>query len=371
MKKLLYLFSLSVALFSCDRELEYGSDFNFEVRNMIETPVFINSLKPFQLEIVNKVTMEENDNYTLSYKVVSGNFILKKGVETLIEEIEYSATPDDLENIDLSITALNDDEIIIEFILKDHNNIEKRKQILVTPQVLASPFILTKVNDFTLKNTKQVNFQFTLTGVVTTNTYEIKFITNNLSKIFKTSGEEMIRNNWLPLTLNPTNLYTFSYNALSDTNDVLEIQVKDNFGQVQSISFNVTILAKPSLTNFNIQFLRSTPIEATFTGNWSVTGQTRSNILQNITGGATLTKTRILIKNKLTGAIDTIEFTNSNLTNQLESAYGSSIGTGASSTGALASCYNNAKYAGQLYSIQIMDSDNVWSDLYNGTVINL
>lgn len=368
MKKLLYLFSLSVALFSCDRELEYGSDFDFEVRNMIETPVFINSLKPFQLEIVNKVTMEENNNYTLSYKVVSGNFVLKRGTETLIEDIEYTATTDALENIDLGITALNGDEIIIEFILKDHNNIEKKKQILVTPQVLATPFTLTKVNDFTLKNTKQVNFQFTLTGVVATNTYEIKFITNNLSKIFKTSGEEMARNNWLPLTLNPTNLYTFAYNALSDTNDVLEIQVKDNFGQVQSINFSVTIFAKPIISNFNIQFSRTTPYTSGIFVNWSCTGYTKNNLMNIISGGATLSKTRILIKNKLTGSIDTVEFTNSNVTNTLETAHGSSS---SSATASLTSCYNNSKYAGQLYSIQIMDSDNVWSDVYNGTVINL
>lgn len=368
MKKLLYLF-LATILFSCDRELEYGSNFDFEIRNMIETPVFINSLKPFQLEIVNKVTMVENSNYTLSYKIISGNFTLKKGTETLIEDIEYNVTSDALENIDLGITALNGDEIIIEFILKDHNNIEKKKQILVNPQVLATPFTLTKVNDFTLKNTKQVNFQFTLTGVVSTSTYEIKFITNNVSKIFKTSGEEMLRNNWLPLTINPTNLYTFAYNALSDTNDVLEIQVKDNFGQVQSITFNVTIFAKPIISNFNIQFSRTTPYNSggMFTS-WSCTGYTKNNLMNIISGGATLSKTRILIKNKLTNIIDTIEFTNSNVTNTLETAHGSSSSSSAAS---LTNCYNNAKYAGQLYSIQIMDSDNVWSDVYNGTVINL
>ena len=370
MKKLLYLF-IATILFSCDRELEYGSDFDFEVRNMIETPVFINSLKPFQLEIVNKVTMEENNSYTLSYTAASGNFTLKKGIETLIQGIDYPVTSDALENIDLGIMALDDDEIIVEFILKDHNNIVKRKQILVTPQVLATPFTLTKVNDFTLKNTKQVNFQFTLTGTVATSTYEIKFITNNVSKIFKTSGEEMSRNTWLPLTLIPTNLYTFAYNALSDTNDVLEIQIRDNFGQVQSINFNVTIFAKPSLTNFNIQFQRGTPTQASFPLSWRVTGYTKHNLMHVISGGATLSKTRILIKNKLTNVIDTIEFSNSNVTNTLETVHATSSGANPSSSQALTNCYNNAKYAGQLYSIQIMDSDNVWSDLYNGTVINL
>lgn len=364
MKKLLYLF-IATILFSCDRELEYGSDFDFEVRNMIETPVFINSLKPFQLEIVNKVTMEENNSYTLSYTAASGNFTLKKGIETLIQGIEYPVTSDALESIDLGIIALDDDEIIVEFVLKDHNNIVKRKQILVTPQVLATPFTLTKVNDFTLKNTKQVNFQFTLTGVVTTNTYEIKFITNNVSKIFKTSGEEMSRNTWLPLTLIPTNLYTFAYNALSDTNDVLEIQIRDNFGQVQSINFNVTIFAKPSLTNFNIQFQRDTPTQTSLF--WSVAGYTKHNLMHVISGGATLSKTRILIKNKLTNVIDTLEFSNSNVTNTLETV----LATSSSSSQALTNCYNQAKYAGQLYSIQIMDSDNVWSDLYNGTVISI
>ncbi len=229
---------------------------------------------------------------------------------------------------------------------------------------------MTKVNDFTLKNTKQVNFQFTLTGTVATSTYEIKFITNNVSKIFKTSGEEMSRNTWLPLTLIPTNLYTFAYNALSDTNDVLEIQIRDNFGQVQSINFNVTIFAKPSLTNFNIQFQRGTPTH-TSPLNWIVTGYTKHNLMHVISGGATLSKTRILIKNKLTNVIDTIEFSNSNVTNTLEIVHATSSGANASSSQALTNCYNQAKYAGQLYSIQIMDSDNVWSDLYNGTVINL
>ena len=75
-----------------------------------------------------------------------------------------------------------------------------------------------------------------------------------------------------------------------------------------------------------------------------------------------------LIKNKLTNVIDTIEFTNSNVTNTLETANSSSS---PSASASLTNCYNNSKYAGQLYSIQIMDSDNVWSDLYNGTVINL
>jgi len=364
MKKLLYLFIVTI-LFSCDRELEYGSDFNFEVRNMIETPVFINSLKPFQLEIVNKISMEENNNYMLSFTAVSGNFTLKKGTEILIQGIEYPATSDALENIDLGIIALDDDEIIVEFILKDHNNIEKKKQVLITPQVLATPFTLTKVNDFTLKNTKQVNFQFTLTGIVVTNTYEIKFITNNLSKIFKTTGEEMVRNQWLPLTLIPTNLYTYSYNALSDTNDVLEIQVKDNFGQVQSISFNVTIFAKPIINNYNIIFQRTNPIQLSVFAPWSCTGTTKSNTLNTITGGATLIKTRIIIKNKLTNNFDTLNFDNSNVQNTLETI----SGTGSGSTAALTSAFNNSKYASQLYSIQIQDSDGVWSDIVNGTVI--
>lgn len=371
MKKLLYLFAATI-LFSCDRELEYGSDFDFEVRNMIETPVFINSLKPFQLEIINKVTMEEQNNYTLSFTAVAGNFTLKKGIETLIQGIEYPVASDTLENIELGIIALDDDEIVVEFVLKDHNNIVKKKQILVTPQVLATPFTLTKVTDFALKNTKQVNFQFTLTEVVTTNIYQIKFITNNLSKIFKTSGEEMLRDHWLPLTLNPTGLYNFSYNALSDTNDVLEVQIQDNFGQVQSINFNVTIFAKPSLSNFNIQFQRSTPIFSSVGGNsWRVSGDVKHNLMHVISDGATLSKTRILIKNKRTNVIDTIEFNNANLTNTLETVNAFSSGFNASSSQALANCYNNSKYAGQLYSIQIMDSDNVWSDLYTGTVINL
>lgn len=362
MKKLLYLFIVAI-LFSCDRELEYGSDFDFEVRNMIETPVFINSLKPFQLEIVNKVTMEENNNYTLSFTAVSGNFTLKKGTETLIQSIEYPTNTNALESIDLGIIALDENEIIVEFVLKDHNNIVKKKQVLVTPQVLATPFSLTKVADFTVKNTKQVNFQFTLTGVVTTNIYEIKFITNNVSKIFKTTGEEMIRNQWLPLTLISTNLYTFSYNALSDTNDVLEIQVKDNFGQVQSIYYNVTVFAKP-IFNANMIFTRNNP--TCFSSGYCICSfNTKSNIAPTITGGATLMKTKIIVKNKLTGNQDTYEYTNSLLTQTPETGSGNAMGSSA----ALTNAYNLSKYAGQLYSIQIQDSDGVWSDVVNGTVI--
>jgi hypothetical protein len=373
MQKLLYLFIASILFLSCERELQYTSDYNFEIRNVIETPVYVNSAKPFQLEITNKKNMSENKEYIFSYKILTGMVTIKKGITTMIAEKNYTVTESDMNMIDLQMTALNTDELIIEFTLTDNNNVTKKQNILITPEVLALPFTLTKVAEFNLKSTQQKNFQFTLSGIVATNTYEVKFSGNNPSKIYKTSGAEILKNQWIPLTLAQTSTYTYTYEALSDTNDDLEVQVRDNFGQVGTINYAVTILPKPMINNYNITLFRTTNNSGGSLR--SCTGVVKSNTFNTIYGGATLSKTKIIIRNKLTGAYDTIEFTNSNTVNELETIYKACFtsgigGSGCNTTAMSEEVLQYSKYAGQLYNIQIQDSDGVWSDVKNGTVLN-
>ena len=480
MKKL--FISLSLILFTllaCERELELTSDFNFEVNNIDDTEIFINTIRPIELEMLDVKNVNYNKDYKVSYKVVSGDLTLKDGTTTLIEDTDYILTADELDKIYLDLIPQSGGVIKVRFTVKDDNNIIKEKEVLVfcndedyeftftgavpnpdaevgnnipfnleientglssnsfqlkyvssgtgtltiggvvkpantyfsAPEGLnsgfynsldvglqtitftckdingteipidldfnftASPFTLTKIADFSCKNTLKKDFQFTLSDLIAASTYQVKFTSINSSKIFL-GTTQLSMGNWLPLTLDPSTLYTFKYQADSNINDVLTVEIKDSYGQIQSINYNVTVFAKP-LLNGNIIFARNTPNCSGFLNikNANCSWNTKSNISHTITGGATLQSTKIIIKNKLTGNFDTIIFNNALTTNILENGNASDIGSHTNCSTASPSAYANAfsqcKYGGQLYSIQIQDSDGVWSEILTGTCIVL
>lgn len=466
----LFILTMLLSLLSCDRELEYSSDFKFIVNNIDDQEIFINTSKPFSLEITELRNIIENQNYSFRYQVTSGTLIVKDGTVTLIEGNEYDFSIDSDNRINLELIPQSQGTLTVKFFLKDNNGVEQEKEVLVycndqdynfqftgavpnangtvnqqipfsltltntglsanifqlkyssnlsgnlsinstiynqnqfyqvnpgtiqgiyqsnvagqhdlvftvrdvsgtertvnlTINIAPTPFVLTKLSDFSVKNTKSNQFQFTLANTLVGASYQIKFTSNQSCSIYQGTGTttSVPMNTWLNLTLIGSNLYTYTYLSNSDVNDNLSVEIKDNYNQTQSIIYNVTVFAKPSF-NGNIIFSRSNPIQLSPFAPWSCNGNTKSNTVNTITGGATLIKTKIIIKNKLTGNFDTIDFNNSNVQNTLET----SSGTGSSSGNALTSAYNNAKYAGQLYSMQIQDSDGVWSNVLNGTVI--
>lgn len=366
MKKLLYLFLLPF-IFSCDRELEYGSNFNFEAINLTNTPIYQNSLKSFSLELTNVLNIDSNKTYSFSYSLLEGQAMIKQNSVILIEEQFYSFQADSYNLINFDIIPESLGAIKFEIILKDNNNVIVTKQFLVNSEVLATPFELLKIDDFSVKNTLESTFKFALNNINPTNTYQIKFMTTNPAKIYKNSGEEIIRNIWNDLTLIPGSIYTYKYNALSDIDDVLELQIKDNYGQIKSITYNVHVFAKPQLTVYSIDFKREPPI-LNFPM-WRGVWKTSTNLIPILSNNATITKTKISIKNKITGNIELIEFNNAFSNNILESGIINEYG--GSSAQVLSIALNQSKYAGQLYLIQILDSDGVWSDIYQGTVITI
>lgn len=474
MKKL--FISLSLILFTllaCERELELTSDFNFEVNNIDDTEIFINTIRPIELEMLDVKNVNYNKDYKVSYKVVSGDLTLKDGTTTLIEDTDYILTADELDKIYLDLIPQSGGVIKVRFTVKDNNNIIKEKEVLVfcndedfeftftgavpnpdaevgnnipfnleientglssnsfqlkyvssgtgtltiggvvkpantyfsAPEGLnsgfynsldvglqtitftckdingteipidldfnftASPFTLTKIADFSCKNTLKKDFQFTLSDLIAASTYQVKFTSINSSKIFL-GTTQLSMGNWLPLTLDQSTLYTFKYQADSNINDVLTVEIKDSYGQIQTINYNVTVFSKP-LLNGNIIYNRSTNCTTFFLNNYSATcvWSTKCNTSSTIFGGATLVQTKIIIKNKNTGNFDTLIFNNSLNTNYLENDVVGRSGSSCTSASNNAStfAYNQSKYAGQLYSIQVQDSDGVWSDLINGT----
>lgn len=462
------LLTLAIIFNSCEKELEFGSNFEFQINNIDDSEIFINTNKTFQVEVISTTNINDNKNYKLSYQVVTGNIQLKDGTTTLIEGNQYDFELNDLNIIQLDLIPKQAGQNILKIILTDNNNVVKTKEVVIlctdedysflfsgtvpnptgdvnvgipfsltlantgqssnafqlkyistgignviiggnikpanqyfnvtegaiqglysssavgtqtitftcidsnaqTQQVSltfnfeAQEFTLTKITDFTVKNTLKKDFKFTLTNTLPTATYQIKFTSTKPSKIFLGTNELQM-NQWLNLTVIASNLYSYDYQALGDLNDVLTIEIKDSYNQVKSINYTVTVLSKPIIVNQNIQFTRSTPNYNQFGNSWSCVGNTRSNTLNTLSSGATLVKTKIIIKNKLTGAYDTLEFNNSNIQNTLETV--SSV-LKQTSNEAFTGCYNSSKYAGQLYTIQIQDSDGVWSDIYNGTV---
>lgn len=475
MKKILYAIFAIIVLFSCDRELEFGSDFEFQIRNIDDNEIYINTLKSFQLEILSTKNVTNNKNYKFSYSVVGGGELtVKDGSSSLIEGNEYNYTVNDLNLISLDLIPESAGEIRVKFSLSDNNGVLKSKEIIVyctdedfgytftgvapnpngnvnvgipfslnivntglsansfqvkyissslgtvtiggsampyntyfntasgtigglytssnigthdvtftcidlngqeiqvvlTFNITASPFSLAKLSNFSVKNTLKKEFKFILTNTLSSATYQVKFTSLNPSKIFK-GTTQLNMSTWINLNLDPTNLYSYDYEANSDVNDVLSVEVKDNYGQTQTINYDVTVFARPSINNFNVSFIRN-PVTSGF-NSFSCNGNTKSNTLNTITGGATLVKTKLIIRNKLTGAYDTLEFNNNLIQNQLEyvSSYCSTSGWGSTCTSSsvFSGCFNQSKYAGQLYSIQIQDSDGVWSTVSSGTCI--
>lgn len=469
----LFILTMLLSLLSCDRELEYSSDFKFIVNNIDDQEIFINTSKPFSLEITELRNIIENQNYSFRYQVTSGTLIVKDGTVTLIEGNEYDFSIDSDNRINLELIPQSEGTLTVKFFLKDNNGVEQEKEVLVycndqdynfqftgavpnangtvsqqipfsltltntglsanifqlkyssnlsgnlsinstiynqnqfyqvnpgtiqgiyqsnvagqhdlvftvrdvsgtertvnlTINIAPTPFVLTKLSDFSVKNTKSNQFQFTLANTLVGASYQIKFTSNQSCSIYQGTGTttSVPMNTWLNLTLIGSNLYTYTYLANSDVNDNLSVEIKDNYNQTQTIVFNITVFPKPTF-NGNIIFTRNTPNQTSL-GNWNCSFNTKSNINPTLTGGATLSKTKIIIKNKLTGNFDTYEYSNTLLIQTLETGGGTSSGWNASSLGAQTSAYNNSKYAGQLYSMQIQDSDGVWSNVFNGTVI--
>jgi len=465
----LFILTILFSFFSCDRELEYSSDFQFIVNNIDDDEIFINTSKPFSLEITELKNIIANQNYRFRYQVTSGTLIVKDGTVTLIEGNEYDFAIDNNNRINLELIPQSSGTLTVKLFLKDNNGIEQEKEVLVycndqdynfqftgavpnanavvnqqvpfsltltntglsanifqlkyssnltgnlsinsqiynqnqfyqvnpgtiqgiyqsnvagqhdlvftcrdvsgtertvnlTINIAPTPFLLTKLSDFSVKNTKTNQFQFTLANTLAGASYQIKFTSNESASIYQGTGTSTSApmNTWLNLTLIGSNLYTYTYLANSDINDNLSVEIKDNYNQTQTIVFNVTVFPKPTF-NGNIIFTRNNPV-CFSSGFCNCSFNTKSNIVTTITGGATLSKTKIIVKNKLTGNFDTYEYTNSLLVQTLETGSGSGMG----STAALTSAYNLSKYAGQLYSMQIQDSDGVWSNVFNGTVI--
>lgn len=463
------LLTLAIIFNSCEKELEFGSNFEFQINNIDDSEIFINTNKTFQIEVITTTNINDNKNYKLSYQVVSGNIQLKDGTTTLIEGNQYDFELNDLNIIQLDLIPKQAGQNILKVILTDNNNVVKSKEVVIlctnedysfsfsgtvpnptgdvnvgipfsltlantgqssnafqlkyistgvgsvliggnikpanqyfnvtegaiqglysssavgsqtvtftcidsnaqTQQVTltfnfeAQEFNLTKISNFTVKNTLKKDFKFTLTNTLPTATYQIKFSSTKPSKI-STGANELQMNQWLNLTIIASNLYSYDYQALGDLNDILTVEIKDSYNQIKSINYAITVFSKPIILNQNIQFTRQTPSYNPFgNGSWNCNGYTRSNTLNTISGGATLIKTKIIIKNKLTGVYDTLDFNNSNIQNTLEAV--TSIGN-QTSNNAYTGCYNSSKYAGQIYTIQVQDSDGVWSDIYNGTV---
>ena len=134
MKRIIYFFlSITAVLFlACERELEYTSDFNFEIREIDDTSIFINTVKPFSLEVTDVKNAENNQEYKFSYQVIGGgSLIVKEGTTTLIEGNKYSYTVDDENLLHFDLIPQDDGVIKVEFTLYDNNNISKSKEILV------------------------------------------------------------------------------------------------------------------------------------------------------------------------------------------------------------------------------------------------
>lgn len=372
MKKILYAIFALVVIFSCDRELEYSSDFEFEVRNIDDTEILINTLKSFQLEILSSKNLIDNKDYKFSYSVTSGSLSVKNGSNTLLVDNQYDFTIDDLNLISLDLMPQSDGEINVTFSLTDNNGIVKSKnvKVLCTDVDITTPFNLTKVADFSVKNTLRKEFKFTLTNTLPSATYQIKFNSTNPSKIFAvTSTSELVKNTWLDFNLSSSsNLYSFDYEADSNNNDVLTVEIKDSYGQTHSINYNVTVFSKPIVNSKVIEFKYVTGDPNAFFLYCNST--TKAYINSSVFGGATLQKIKIIVKNKITGVYDTLEFNDFNLvsTSLLESRNHTCPIPTCTQNGNISQSIALSKYRNQLYSLQIQDSDGVWSTLINGTV---
>ena len=374
MKKIVFAIFALVVLISCTRELEFSSDFEFEVRNIDDTEILINTLKPFQLEILSTKNIILNKDYKFSYSVSSGSLSVKNGSDVLLMDYEYDFTVDDLNLISLDLIPETNGEINVTFYLKDNNGVVKRKDITVycTDIDINTPFDLVKISDFSVKNTLRKEFKFTLTNTLPSATYQIKFSSINSSKIYSATSE-LVMNTWLEFNLSSSSsLYSFFYEAHSNTNDVLTIEVKDSYGQLHSINYNVTVFSQPIINSKIIEFKYYPGDPSTL--HIYCTSNTKAYINSSVYGGALLETIRIIVKNQITGVYDTLEFNDFNLVSvsQLESNVRSCFNPdfGCDMTWLINQNISASKYNLQLYSLQIKDSDGVWSSIVNGTVTN-
>lgn len=367
MKKITLIFCLLIFTISCDRELEYSSNFDFNVVGINNSPTYINTLKSFQLKISNIINIDNNKIYSISYKVKTGTLGVKMDSNLLIENQFYTKEVNANDIIDLELVPEALGQSVLEIIVKDNNDVIKTKQISILIEQNVTPFNLQKINDFSVKNTLKKTFQFNLFNLLPTATYQIKFSSLNSCKIF-TGTTQINMNTWVSLTTIPSNLYSYDYEANSETNDVLMVQVKDSYGQIETINYNVTIFSKPKIltciSNYNLfnYYCVSTNVGTHWKG--------VLNIPSEFSNNAYLFKVKVLIKNQITGNIDSIILDgNTNISNFAYQITEQVIQTGYE-YGECSTTMNYHKnhltyYKSQVFSVQIQDTDGAWSDPYN------
>lgn len=121
---------LSIALlFSCSKELEYGSDFNFKINNIDNNSIILNSEKTFELELSDFFNQNNDKTFKLSYNCDSVDLI--DGNLTLLQGNDYSFSFNELSKLPLKLKATKQGDFTLTIYLTDINGLKKEQQVVV------------------------------------------------------------------------------------------------------------------------------------------------------------------------------------------------------------------------------------------------
>lgn len=244
LSKIFILLTFSL-LFSCESELEYGSNFDFKVNNIDNTSIVVNTPKLITLELTEFFNPENNKTFTFSYEAESLD-IINENI-TLLKGNDYSFTFDEQSTLPLTIVATKKGNYTLTLKLTDAYGMKKEQKVIVKAEENLSFTLLTNTNTVTEKEiTVPFDFALTLTNIGTTqDTYQVKAFSS-------LEGTILINNKLAEQnTLYPVETGNISLSFTAEKLDVqtVTLVVVNSANVEKEITFDLKVLPKVFTVN--------------------------------------------------------------------------------------------------------------------------
>ena len=240
LSKCLLILSISL-FFSCDRELEYGSDYEFKINNIDNNSIIINSPKTFSLELTTFFNPGNNKTFKFSYE--ADNIDIINDNITLLKSVDYNFTFDELNKLPLTLTASKEGNFTLTIKLTDAYGIKKEQKVIVKVEENLNYSVVANNMEPLYEKviTNPFEFSLNLTNIGTSeDTYQIKAISSLTGTVLINS--KLAEND----VLYPVTVGNISVSFTPEMLDVqtLTIVVVNSENLEKEVTFNLKVLPK-------------------------------------------------------------------------------------------------------------------------------
>lgn len=239
--KLIILLFVSL-FFSCSKELEYGSNFEFKINNIDNNSIVLNTEKTFELKLTEFFNQNNNKKFQLSYEC--DNVSLINDNLTLLKGVNYEFTFNELSTLTLILIAPQKGDFTLKIKLKDINGLQKEQQVIVKVVEDMNFSLVQEQPKDIYENVLSTafNFSFNLKNMGSSgDSYKIKVIPSLTGKILLNSAP-ILANQLISASLGNISL-VFTPEMLGK--QTLTVVVLNSKNLEKEITINLVINQKP------------------------------------------------------------------------------------------------------------------------------